>query len=70
MASGASLITSKADYLRQKKFQKKVPKPSQKGCSSKEQSPIELPSQGYYVNQCVVKEDKEEMKHVGVPSQC
>ena len=56
------LITSKADDPRKKKSQKNilVPKPKKNVCSSKEQSPTLLPAQGYYVNQCIMQEEKEE----------
>ena len=36
-----------------------VSKPSQNVCSSKVQSSIVLPSQGYSVNQCVVDEEQD-----------
>ena len=56
----ASLISSNTDYPRKKGSQKNVQvlKPSKNMSSSKEQSPIALPSHGYSVNQCVVDEDK------------
>ena len=60
--SSASLIASKANYLRKKKSQKYmlVSKPKKNVCSRKEQSPKLLLAQGYSVNQCVMYEDKEE----------
>ena len=39
-------------------------------CSSKEHSPTLLPAQGYSVNQCVIQEEKEKNKQVGLQSQC
>ena len=56
ITSSANLISSKVDYPRKNELQKniKVSKPSKNVCSSKEQSPLVLPVQGYSVNQCVM----------------
>ena len=43
-----------------------VSKPSQNVCSSKEQSHTESTSKEYYINQCVMQEDKDKTSKQGV----